>query len=412
MGTRATLKAFWDRRKRPSARASVIAGLVVAIVGTTLGLFLSNGYRSSPLVTRTHTDTGSAPVESVPLPTTAHGAPGTTASPTGLQPTPATVTTSPTKASAASPPSGPVTPIATVPSTVAARAATWRLAASGIPPQPSTTSDLEVAYDPAIKADILLDHGATWTWNGWSWTQLHPSTSPPPRAQAAMAYDSATREIVLFGGEAPDGSGYLGDTWTWDGANWTQRSQSQPPPPESCASIADDPATGQPVLFGGINISNQSFDYGYSSQTWAWDGNAWQLKAPVTSPPARGCGSAAYDPATRDVVLFGGVCTCSGPYGDTWAWNGADWAEQAPPSSPPSSYGTPMIYDSALGGLLLITATEQTWIWSSGRWTQQHPVNSPPYEVGIGAQDPVTGEALVVGGSGQERTWIYNKSSP
>ena len=201
-------------------------------------------------------------------------------------------------------------------------------------------------------------------------------------------------------------------TWTWDGANWTQRSQSQSPPAESCASIADDPATGQPVLFGGINISNQSFDYGYSNQTWVWDGSAWQPEVPAHSPPARGCGSTAYDLSTRNVVLFGGVCTCSGAYDDTWAWNGSDWIQQAPPTSPAANYGTPMTYDSAVGGLLLITATDETWLWSSGRWTQQHPVSSPTYEVGIGAEDPVTGEALVIGGSGQEQTWAYTKSSP
>jgi hypothetical protein len=36
-----------------------------------------------------------------------------------------------------------------------------------------------------------------------------------------MAYDPATRDIVLFGGHGqfgcPCSGGYLGDTWTWGG---------------------------------------------------------------------------------------------------------------------------------------------------------------------------------------------------
>jgi hypothetical protein len=34
-----------------------------------------------------------------------------------------------------------------------------------------------------------------------------------------MIYDSASREVVLFGGY--DGS-YLNDTWAWNGTGWTE----------------------------------------------------------------------------------------------------------------------------------------------------------------------------------------------
>ena len=35
-----------------------------------------------------------------------------------------------------------------------------------------------------------------------------------------MAYDSARDVVVLFGGETNDD--FAGDTWEWDGVNWTQ----------------------------------------------------------------------------------------------------------------------------------------------------------------------------------------------
>jgi hypothetical protein len=55
----------------------------------------------------------------------------------------------------------------------------------------------------------------TWTWNGKTWTQQHPAASPSARDEADMAYDAATRSVVLFGGFANIGRGDLVDTWTW-----------------------------------------------------------------------------------------------------------------------------------------------------------------------------------------------------
>ena len=62
--------------------------------------------------------------------------------------------------------------------------------------------------------------GQTWEWNGSNWTQRVVS-GPPPRSDAGMVYDSARKRIVLFGGRrgSPDNSD-LGDTWEWDGASW------------------------------------------------------------------------------------------------------------------------------------------------------------------------------------------------
>jgi hypothetical protein len=53
-----------------------------------------------------------------------------------------------------------------------------------------------------------------------SWSQLSPTTTFPPRSYAAVAYDAVSRKIVLFGGFGS--TGYLNDTWTFDGTNWAQ----------------------------------------------------------------------------------------------------------------------------------------------------------------------------------------------
>lgn len=61
----------------------------------------------------------------------------------------------------------------------------------------------------------------TWAFNGISWTQLNPATSPPPRSGASLAYNAATGTLILFGGISPLGV-FLNDTWSWNGITWTQ----------------------------------------------------------------------------------------------------------------------------------------------------------------------------------------------
>jgi hypothetical protein len=53
------------------------------------------------------------------------------------------------------------------------------------------------------------------------------------------------------------------------------------------------------------------------------------------SPSARFGATMSYDPATGNMVLYGG--DANGVYvGDTWTWNGTTWAELSPATSPPA----------------------------------------------------------------------------
>ena len=57
----------------------------------------------------------------------------------------------------------------------------------------------------------------------------------------------------------------------------------------------------------------------------------WTQQHPATSPPGRFGASMAYDPATGDMVLFGGLGDTGGllgSLGDTWTWNGTTWAQE------------------------------------------------------------------------------------
>src|SRR5271167_3258455 len=111
---------------------------------------------------------------------------------------------------------------------------------------------------------------------------------------------------------------------------WTQLSPATSPPARYLASMAYDPATSQLVLFGGLSLSEGSLN-----DTWTWNGTTWAKLSPATGPLARFAASMAYDPATSQLVLFGGQGS-SGPLNDTWTWNGTTWTRLSPATRPPA----------------------------------------------------------------------------
>jgi hypothetical protein len=131
-------------------------------------------------------------------------------------------------------------------------------------------------------------------------------------------------------------------------------------------SVADDPATHQIVVFGGLADN---------SATWLWDGSKWTFGQPQVSPPGRIDAAAAYDPALQVVLLFGG----HGPPGtdltDTWAWGGATWRELDKGTIEPPRSDASMVWDAAVNEMVLVaggpadTATT-TWVWNDSRWTR------------------------------------------
>ena len=71
----------------------------------------------------------------------------------------------------------------------------------------------------------LTGHAET---SALTWTQLSPATSPPARSYLAMTFDEASNKVLVFGGFS--GSGYLNDTWTFDGSTWTKINTAVSPP--------------------------------------------------------------------------------------------------------------------------------------------------------------------------------------
>jgi hypothetical protein len=280
-----------------------------------------------------------------------------------------------------------------------------------------------MAYDAATGQVVLFggDNGSgvilsdTWTWNGTTWTQQSPSTSPSARIASTMAYDAATGQVVLFGGDNGNfNSGILSDTWTWNGMTWTQQSPSASPPSRYLSSMAYDAATGQVVLFGGDHS-------GTPGDTWTWNGTTWTQQSPSTRPQALTTSTMAYDAATEQVVLFGGID--NNVLRDTWTWNGTDWAQQSPSTSPPARGFSTMAYDAATEQVVLFGGYNgngnlgDTWTWNGTTWTQQSPSTSPPErEFSTMAYDAATGQVVLFGGLGDANvlndTWTLQLGPP
>ncbi len=279
------------------------------------------------------------------------------------------------------------------------------------PASPTPRAADPVVYDEAT-AQVMLFGGLgagftslndTWSWNGTAWTQVADSgdagctttctAGPPPRAASSMAYDPASKQLILFGGD-PGSGPFLNDTWDWNGTAWTQVADSGDagctttctgsPSGRSGAAIAYDPAIGKLVLFGGLGPSND---------TWTWDGTSWTQVADsgdpgctntcTASPPETISGSLAYDVPANQLILFGG-----GEYNSnaTWNFDGTTWTQVADAtdpgctdtctSSPDPRSGAGMEYDPAVqqlvlfGGLDSSTNLNDTWTWDGTTWTQ------------------------------------------
>jgi hypothetical protein len=225
-----------------------------------------------------------------------------------------------------------------------------------------------MAYDAARERVVLfggsaeLVLGDTWLWDGNNWTPQSPPHHPSARVYPAMAYDRQSRRIILFGGYSETGGGYLADTWAWDGSDWIELSPAHHPAVRYAPAMAADPKNRGLVLFGGFN-----FD-GFLKDTWVWNGTDWILQTPAQSPPARNFHAMTYAGRQGLAILFGGF-----DYhflSDTWQWDGSNWRQQSPATSPTPRDHVSMAYDDRAGAALLFGGNDNgshslgdTWLW-------------------------------------------------
>lgn len=220
-----------------------------------------------------------------------------------------------------------------------------------------------MAYDDVRRTTLLFGGGAansdpmvfdTWTWDGKSWSQLHPS--PGPATEGLITYDAASGSLLLFGGS----------TYSWAGKTWIDLHPTHSPKVGIPAFITYDAAHRAAVLL--------TVDFAGTTTTWTWGGTDWQQQHPVHQPSGF-TAAGAYD-AKRGVVVA--------LVGDqTWTWNGSDWSQQHPTRSPESRYFASAAYDAAEGKVMLFggkiyglappnteLVNNELWGWDGTDWTR------------------------------------------
>jgi hypothetical protein len=255
----------------------------------------------------------------------------------------------------------------------------------------------------------------TWAFLGNTWVQWSPDNIPSPRANAMMAYDSATNSVVLFGGTTANGD--VNDTWSWDGATWTQLSPATSPSARDTGYMAYSAVMGQVVLFGGSG----------NTDTWTWNGTTWTLQAHGGNDPTSSGGAMAYDPATQNVVYqmasnsyptYNWTPVCCNQPPTQAAWSDQGYAGQPNPTGSAMAYDPStqknIMFGGDTAGLFGTTVNNATWSYNGFTWTQLSPATSPSARYGHGfVSDPDLGGAVLFGGTDASGniladTWTWN----
>ena len=294
---------------------------------------------------------------------------------------------------------------------------------------PSTRSRHGLAYDSARRQTVLfggylgntLVYDDTWVWDAATlkWTPA-AGAGPSARYGHAMVYDVARNQIVLFGG-ATAAAAELDETWIWTGgsASWAKATPATSPPARYGHTLVYDGARSEVVLFGGALGGTTRND------TWVWNGSTWAQRTPATSPSARFSHAMSFDSTRGEVVVFGGAAGVAGglgdqPTDDTWVWNGTAWTQRMVATRPSPRSGTGMVFDSDRAETVLFgggptTVVNDTWVWNGTAWTQRAPTLKPAARSDHAmVYDTTRHEALVFGGNNQNNTgdlWAWTGST-
>jgi fructose-specific component phosphotransferase system IIB-like protein len=231
--------------------------------------------------------------------------------------------------------------------------------------------------------------GQTVTTTPYKWIQVFPTgTAPSARYGHSGAYDGASNHLIVFGGGSSSTTCF-NDYWLLDGANsasgtpsWVQMTASGTPPSARLnQTTIYDSATNNLIIFGGSNCAG-----GYLSDVWVLSNAnggpgtpAWsQVSTTGVAPSARENASAIYDSVNNVLTLYAGDAGTTG-LSDVWTLSNANgsggtptWTHIVPTGTAPAARtGQSSVYDSKnnrmimYGGNNSLTGTAyygDTWI--------------------------------------------------
>jgi hypothetical protein len=173
----------------------------------------------------------------------------------------------------------------------------------------------------------------SWTWDGTAWKAITVRQADIGFGIGSpVVLDAVSGKLAMFSGGVnpttpapcptcgaiPEHGGApccSGTESIWDGTAWKQSASYTDGPPGYGGTLVGDPST-----HSDLSLTSEG-------ETWVWTG-AWKHEHPSSTPSALDGVASAYDAATGQVVLFGGLreaASASGLYDQTWTWDGSAW---------------------------------------------------------------------------------------
>jgi hypothetical protein len=241
------------------------------------------------------------------------------------------------------------------------------------------------------------------TITGRHWSQRDDS-APGQLFAPRLAYDSARRTVLLYGGDLGIGARPANASaamWELSSTGWQRVCDPCPPGPRLGHAFAYDPVRDRVVLYGGTSTGPTLSDL------WEWDGTAWANVAPPgPSPGARMYPQMTFDLDRKRLVMLGGLVGGS-LTADIYEYDGT-WYHPTPAPGPSSvaGQGTEIAFETTYHRVVVLEDTHRqaadadaVWTWDGASWgllcttcTQQLRTSGSLF------YDPATTSLFITGG--------------
>ncbi len=256
-----------------------------------------------------------------------------------------------------------------------------------------------LVYDEARDEVVQYggDDGLTWTRQNGTWSIA--DSAGGPGNYGSMVYDAINQRVLRF--QSPSLTGQPSELWSWNGSSWQLQPALQPLPNVYDFAMAFDNNRGVLVLHGGRPPGTIQ----PVGQTWEWDGTNWTLLPQLPQPGAVYDAAMAYDPNLEAIVMAGGSLGNGGLVSDfVWTWDGSNWALMNDRIPPRTEAG--MVFDRNRQRMVLhsgyddyITLRRDTYEWSgSGPWVERALDLTPTIGSAIGMVSDATDVFTVING--------------
>lgn len=270
---------------------------------------------------------------------------------------------------------------------------TWRELTPPAGPAPEARRNGVAVYDPVGRRVVIFGGvGAAGHLNDvWafdyptlSWAQLATQGTPPaPRLGHDAVYDAQGRRMIVWAGQ--DDARFFNDVWALDLTTlaWTELTPASRPQARYGSASIFDPIERRLVTFAGFTDLIRRFQ---DTQAFDLDTNLWEDLTPAGEKPEVRCLlTAAFDPAGRRMIIYGGQR--SGPLADIWAFDlgSRSWESLTPGERPDGRYFAASFLDRdgrfhVFGGATSRGDVGETWSFdlAAGRWSRLDVVDPPP----------------------------------